>query len=161
MRLFFLAATAAALWSQPVAAQRTKASPSQPTKANKAENRLALSSRAEAEPTSRPLRMACAPIIGKVFDPEGQPLVGATLLVKGTHQVYVTDSEGKFTFSDPVYEGQVLAIGAAGYTTRDVLLADCNLPRLVLARAPTAHIKRSGKRAGQVTRFHRRTTNMR
>jgi hypothetical protein len=86
--------------------------------------------------------------------------MGATLLVKGTHQIYVTDSEGKFQLTDPVYEGQVLTIGAAGYNPQDVPLTDCTLPRLVLEKDPTARIKRNGKRAGQVTRLNNRNTNL-
>lgn len=87
--------------------------------------------------------------------------MGATLLIKGTHQVYVTDSEGKFQLTDPVYQGQEITVGAAGYISQDVALEDCSLPRLVLAMSPTAHIKRKGKRTGQVTRLNGRSTNMR
>ncbi|GAB3585392.1 hypothetical protein GCM10027345_33610 [Hymenobacter daeguensis] len=100
------------------------------------------------------------PLVGKVYDPNGAPLVGATLLVKGTHDIYVTDSEGKFLLSNTVYEGQQLTVGAAGYIPQDVPLTDCTLPRLVLEKDPTAHIKRSGKRIGQVTRLNNRRTNL-
>ena len=106
------------------------------------------------------MRLACAPLSGQVFDPNGQPLLGATLLIKGTHQVYVTDSEGKFLLTEPVYQGQVLTVQAAGYIARDVSLDDCTLPRLVLEQAVGAHIKRSGKRVGQVIRLDHRSTNM-
>ncbi|OGX83046.1 hypothetical protein BEN48_04655 [Hymenobacter glacialis] len=106
------------------------------------------------------MRLACAPIVGNVFEANGEPLRGATLLIKGTHQVYVTDSEGKFQFTDPVYEGQILTIGAAGYVSREIPLADCSLPRLVLAKEPTARIKQTGKRAGQVVRLNNRSTNL-
>ena len=142
----------------PAAAQRTATVSS---KAGNAQERLALSAQPEAEALARrPMRLACAPISGQVFDPNGEPLVGATLLIKGTQQVYVTDSEGKFRFTDPVYEGQVLAIEAAGYNTLNVALANCSIPRLVLERTASARIKRSGKRAGQVTRLNRRSTNL-
>lgn len=111
-------------------------------------------------PAARPARLACGPLIGQVFDPNGQPLVGATLLVKGTHDVYVTDAEGKFLLAAPVYEGQVLAVQAAGFVLREASLDDCILPRLVLERKPDARIKRTGKRAGQVTRLNNRSTNL-
>ncbi|GAB3288978.1 hypothetical protein GCM10027511_00510 [Hymenobacter humi] len=146
------------LWSAgPAAAQRASAS----SKTNNARKRIALARRSDADAEAGPMRLACAPLISKVYEPNGQPLMGATVLIKGTHQVYVTDSEGKFRFTDPVYEGQVLTIDAAGYTSLEVPLADCTLPRLVLAKAPTARIKRKGKRAGQVVRLHNRSTNMR
>ncbi len=146
--------------ARPVAAQRAASSTST---ANNARERLALATTRPEEKASaqRPLRLACAPLTGQVFEPNGQPLPGATLLVKGTHQVYVTDSEGKFQLTEPVYEGQVLAVGAAGYTTHDVALADCTLPRLVLEQAAGARIRRGGKRAGQVTRLNNRSTNLR
>ncbi|WP_082684980.1 carboxypeptidase-like regulatory domain-containing protein [Hymenobacter sedentarius] len=157
MRLLFLAAAFAVCGALPAAAQR--GSTASTSKSGNSRDRIALATRPNAA-AERPLRLACAPISGKVFDPNGQPLVGATLLIKGTQDVYVTDSEGKFRFTEPVYEGQVLAIEAAGYKTLNVPLADCAVPRLVLERAPSAHIKRSGKRAGQVTRLHNRNTNL-
>ena len=158
MRLFFLAAAVALVGGvRPAAAQRPD---SQPATARNTQERIALSSRPEATKAARPMRLACAPLIGKVFDPNGDPLVGATLLLKGTHDIYVTDSEGKFLLNDPVYEGQVLTVGAAGYNPQDVALTDCILPRLVLEKNPTAHIKRNGKRAGQVTRLNNRRTNL-
>ena len=147
MRLFFLALVLTALGSQqPVAAQRVGGA--RPPKAAQAPARLP----APARP-AKPARLACALAGSQVFDANGQPLAGATLLVKGTQRVYVTDANGQFQFTDPVYQGQVLVIDAAGYTTREVSLTDCTLPRLVLDQAPGARIKRSGKRAGKVIRL--------
>ena len=153
MKPFIFTLVAAALsWAQPALAQPGKAARKVPD----ASRRLALvASRADAAPArpARPARLACAPLGGQVFDPNGQPLAGATLLIKGTRKVYVTNEQGLFRFTDPVYEGQVLTVQAAGFTMQEVPLTDCNLPRLVLARAPQAHIQRSGKRAGQVIRM--------
>ena len=104
--------------------------------------------------------MACAPLIGQIYDPNGKPLLGATLLVQGTHQVYVTDSEGKFQITETVYQGQVLMVGAAGYLPQEVSLDDCTLPRLVLTPDPGARFKQRGKRAGQVVRLNRRNTTL-
>ncbi|OGX86201.1 hypothetical protein BEN47_01190 [Hymenobacter lapidarius] len=155
MRFLFLAAAIAASGTaHPAVAQGANTSMAQ---AGGADGRIALSSRSSSAAT-QPMRLACALIIGKVFEANGEPLRGATLVVKGTHQVYVTDSEGKFQFTDPVYEGQILTIGAAGYVSREIPLADCSLPRLVLAKAPTARIKQTGKRAGQVVRLNNRST---
>ena len=156
MRLVFLTMVAVLGWgTRPAVAQNTASSSS----TGNSQERIALSAR-PTETARRPARMACVPIVGTVFEPNGRPLMGATLLVKGTHEVYVTDSEGRFQLTNPVYEGQVLTVDAAGYTTQDVPLTDCSLPRLVLAKAPTAHIKRSGKRAGQVVRLNNRNTNL-
>ena len=140
----------------PAAAQSARANESAP--ANPRE-RLALSENRPAA-SSRRMRLACAPLAGQVFEANGRPLLGATLLLKGTHQVYVTDSEGKFLITDVVYQGQELTIGAAGYVTQDIALADCALPRLVLAKDPTARIRRNGKRTGQLIRLNGKNMDM-
>ena len=153
--LLIIAGLALAGGTQSAAAQGTRVNPPLP---GQPQERIALSAKPETRPRS--MQLACAPLLGIVFEPNGQPLVGATLLVKGTHQVYVTYSEGKFQITDVVYQGQELTVGAAGYRPQDVALNDCTLPRLVLAKDPTARIKRSGKRAGQVVRLNNRNTNL-
>ena len=141
--------------SQTVAAQSASTlSPSGNT-----QDRIAMASRPVSSAAARP-RLACAPLTGIIYEPNGRPLVGATLLIKGTHDVYVTDSEGKFRLTDPVYQGQTLVVGAAGYTPQEIALSDCTLPRLVLEQAEGARIKRNGKRAGQVVRLNNRNTNL-
>lgn len=154
MRILLATLAVLACAARPVAAQRARA-----TAAAGSPNRLALSG-GRSEARLRRLRLACAPLTGQVFEANGRPLLGATLLVKGTHQVYVTDAEGKFLITDVVYQGQQLTIGAAGYITQDVALDDCTLPRLVLAKEPTAHIRRTGKRAGQLIRLNGRSVDM-
>lgn len=155
-QLLFITGLALACGAQSAAAQGTRI---MPAAAGSTQSRIALATRAAAG--TQPMRLACAPLIGVVFDPNGQPLMGATLLVKGTHQVYVTDSEGKFQLTEAIYQGQELTVGAAGYRAQDIALEDCSLPRLVLEKIPGAHIRRTGKRAGQVTRLNNRSTNMR
>lgn len=154
--LLIIAGLTLACGVRPAAAQGTRVAPEA---AGSAQSPIALATRAAA--SARPMRLACAPLLGVVFEPNGQPLVGATLLVKGTHQVYVTDSEGKFQLTDAIYQGQELTVGAAGYRTQDIALEDCLLPRLVLEKLPGAYIKRTGKRTGQVIRLNNRSTNMR
>ena len=161
MHSYFLAAAVILLAqgsSQPVVAQSASTNPSSP--GGNVRERIAMSGRPAASSAARPIRLACAPLTGTIFEPNGRPLVGATLLVKGTHDVYVTDSEGKFLLTDPVYQGQTLVVGAAGYTPQEIALIDCTLPRLVLEQAEGTRIKRSGKRAGQVVRFNKRNTNL-
>ncbi|MET4075231.1 carboxypeptidase-like regulatory domain-containing protein [Hymenobacter sp. UYCo722] len=154
MRILLASFVLLACAARPAAAQSSSA-----TAAASAQNQLALSEgRTAASP--RRMRLACAPLMGQVFEANGRPLLGATLLVKGTHQVYVTDAEGKFLITDVVYQGQQLTIGAAGYVSQDVALEECTLPRLVLAKEPTAHIRRSGKRAGQLIRLDGKSVDM-
>ena len=159
MRIFLLMGVLATLCGpSPAAAQRPDSG--RPAPANGGRERIALSTRPDAASAARPARLACAPLGGEVYDANGKPLAGATLLVKGTHQVFVTDAQGQFLLSSPLYEGQVLVVEAAGFQPTDVPLDDCTLPRLVLARKPDARIKRSGKRAGQVVRLNHRNTNL-
>lgn len=156
-----LLSTAALAWAAPVQAQRGSKATARPVASPKstanarpgfnADRRLALAM-APTEAT-RPARMACAPLGGQVFDPNGRPLVGATLLVRGTQQVYVTNTDGKFQFTAPIYQDQVLEVQAAGFKFRQVPLTECTLPRLVLERVPEAQIRKNGKRAGQVIRM--------
>ncbi|MBD2767196.1 carboxypeptidase-like regulatory domain-containing protein [Hymenobacter sp. BT664] len=161
MRLFlFLIAITCAGITQSVMAQSTSRSDNSVD----TQGRITLSTQTNAPvpapAATRPMRLACVPLSGEVFDPNGRPLAGATLHVKGTQQVYVTDSEGMFLFTGPVYDGQEVTVGAAGYIPQDVALTDCNLPRLVLEQEPGARIKRSGKRSGQVLRLNNRNTNL-
>lgn len=156
MRLFLFAIFSFLAAIGPAAAQRAGNTPA--STANPQE-RIALAGADEA--ADRPLRLACAPLAGQVFDADGRPLAGATLLVQGTQRVYVTDAGGQFRFTEPVYQDQVLTVQAAGYVPREVPLADCTLPRLVLEQAAGARIKRSGTRAGQVTRLDNRSTTLR
>ena len=158
MRFIFLILAVISLCGiRPAAAQRAS---TLPIVSDKSQERIALANKPEV-PASRPLQMACAPLGGQVFEPNGQPLAGATLLIKGTNQVYVANSDGQFQLSETVYQGQILTVQAAGYVTQDIPLNNCVLPRLVLVRAAGARIKRSGKRAGQVTRLDNRSTNLR
>ncbi|MFD2721095.1 carboxypeptidase-like regulatory domain-containing protein [Hymenobacter monticola] len=153
--LFFALATICGTHSA-VAQQADSRTPA----AGNSQERIALSARPERAAPARP-RLACAPLMGTVYDPNGKPLVGATLLIKGTHDIYVTDSEGRFQLTDPVYEGQILDVQAAGYSLIEVPLDDCTLPRLVLAPMPTAKFKQRGKKEGQVIRLNHRSTNLR
>ncbi len=38
-------------------------------------------------------------ITGTIVDPDGQPLPGVTVVVKGSNQGTITDAEGKYSFS--------------------------------------------------------------
>ena len=155
MRLFFLTLAVAALGGTHVAAAQ-QADSRVPAPGN-SPDRIALSARPERAAPARP-RLACAPLTGTVYDPNGKPLIGATLLIKGTHETYVTDSEGRFQLTDPVYEGQILDVQAAGYGLIEVPLDDCTLPRLVLAPLPGAKFRQHGKKEGQVIRLNHRST---
>lgn len=58
-------------------------------------------------------------ITGKVTDAAGAPLVGATVLVKGTGRGGVTNDEGRFTLRQ-LSAGSSLLVSFAGYQTRQL-----------------------------------------
>jgi TonB-dependent SusC/RagA subfamily outer membrane receptor len=55
---------------------------------------------------------------GTVVDEAGEPIIGATVLVKGTNQGTVTDVDGSFTLTAPA--GGTLVVSYVGYTTKEV-----------------------------------------
>ncbi len=55
---------------------------------------------------------------GTVVDEAGEPIIGATVLVKGTNQGTVTDVDGSFTLTAPA-DG-TLVISYVGYATKEV-----------------------------------------
>ncbi|MEM8908818.1 MAG: SusC/RagA family TonB-linked outer membrane protein, partial [Bacteroidota bacterium] len=61
-----------------------------------------------------------APITGQVTNESGEPLIGATILIKGTSKGTITDFEGNFTIDAP--EGAVLEISYTGYASKEVTL---------------------------------------
>lgn len=62
-------------------------------------------------------------ISGKVLDQEGEPLIGATVLVKGTSIGANTDADGNFTISK-VPAGSVLTFSYIGFTPRNIKASD-------------------------------------
>ena len=65
-------------------------------------------------------------ISGTVTDPDGSPLIGASVLVKGTSVGTVTDFNGHFSLNVP--EGQnTIVISYTGYETQEVALGPSNV----------------------------------
>ncbi len=59
------------------------------------------------------------PVQGTIKDEDGQPLIGATVLIKGTATGTTSDMEGRFSLDLP--EGnEVLVISYTGYVTQEV-----------------------------------------
>jgi hypothetical protein len=60
-------------------------------------------------------------VSGKVIDENGDPIIGATIQIKGTGQGTVTDLDGNFTLSAPA-DG-TLVISYVGMKTQEVSVA--------------------------------------
>lgn len=54
-------------------------------------------------------------LTGRVLNPSGRPLPGATLSVQGTANIVSTDATGRFTLTLPTGTGNTLVAGYAGY----------------------------------------------
>ncbi|NCB83343.1 MAG: SusC/RagA family TonB-linked outer membrane protein [Bacteroidia bacterium] len=67
-------------------------------------------------------------VTGSVTDENGEPIIGASVMVKGTGQGSITDSNGNFTLSTS--SGGILVVSYVGYETQEVPVS-AN-PRIVL-----------------------------
>jgi TonB-linked SusC/RagA family outer membrane protein len=62
--------------------------------------------------------MAQQSIKGTLRNPAGEPLAGATVTVKGTNRMVVTDANGNFTIDAPA--GSVLVVSSVGYQGKEI-----------------------------------------
>lgn len=70
---------------------------------------------AEPIPIPAPTRTTTGTITGKVVDEKGEPLIGATVVVKGTNVAAVADLDGQFTLK--AAPGATLGITYVGYNS--------------------------------------------
>ena len=76
--------------------------------------------------------MAQKTITGTVLDEAAQPMVGASVVVKGTTKGAITDLDGKFIVSVP-NDATVLMFSFTGYTTQEVVIGASNVLNVTLA----------------------------
>ncbi|HET8573197.1 MAG TPA: TonB-dependent receptor [Edaphocola sp.] len=70
------------------------------------------------------------PIKGQVLDDKGEPVVGAAIQIKGTHQGTVTDADGNFSLEVPD-DDNTLVIRSVGFTTQEVQAGDGLQPLVI------------------------------
>lgn len=70
-------------------------------------------------------------VTGKVIDHTGEPVIGASVLVKGTTNGVITDFEGNFNLDIPSANA-VLVISYIGYKKIEIAANDKNIRRIVL-----------------------------
>lgn len=71
-------------------------------------------------------------IQGKVVDQNGEPIIGATIMVEGTSKGTVTDFDGDFSL-DGVANTDRIVVSYIGYNTRTLSAGDSELTRIVLS----------------------------
>jgi len=63
------------------------------------------------------------PVRGQVLDDKGEPVVGAAVQIKGTHQGTITDADGNFSLDVPD-DDNTLIIRSVGFTTQEIQAGD-------------------------------------
>ena len=69
-------------------------------------------------------------ISGKVIDQNGEPIIGANVVVKGTSNGVITDVDGNFTLS--VNPGDILRVTYVGYASQEIPAVSGKIMRIVL-----------------------------
>jgi hypothetical protein len=62
---------------------------------------------------------------GKVLDVQGDPIIGATVMEKGTHNGTITDAKGLFTLKTSLLKG-ILEVRYLGYQPKEVQITGDN-----------------------------------
>jgi len=104
------------------------------------------------DPPSAPPVISCSTVRGRILDHNNKGLVGATVAIKGTYEVFTTNSEGSYVVGIPVTGAQVLQVSAGGYTEKEVRLQDCSPITVTLEPLPSTRIKQHGKLKGTIKR---------
>jgi TonB-linked SusC/RagA family outer membrane protein len=73
-------------------------------------------------------------ITGTVLDSKNEPMVGASILLKGTTTGTITDIDGKFELKVPE-NAKTLSVSFAGFQSQDVTLGTSNVINVTLAEA--------------------------
>lgn len=73
-------------------------------------------------------------ITGTVSDEQGEPLIGASILVKGTTTGAVTDLDGTYSISVPAGQA-TLVFSYTGYVTKEVVTSASNVIDVTLAES--------------------------
>ncbi|HLK97186.1 MAG TPA: carboxypeptidase regulatory-like domain-containing protein [Hymenobacter sp.] len=107
---------------------------------------------AAQDPHSAPPAISCPTVRGRILDHNNKGLVGATVAIKGTYEVFTTNSEGSYVVNIPVTGAQVLQVSAGGYTEKEIRLQDCSPITVSLEPLPSTRIKQHGKLKGIIKR---------
>lgn len=94
-----------------------------------------------AEAASTTMRMTT--LRGKILDENGHPLVGATVLEKGSHRGVSTNADGEYAFAVPVGRAVTISYDYAGYTGEEIQLAGKSSHNVTLVPSDEAPAKRT------------------
>ena len=69
-------------------------------------------------PQNQSATVHASTVTGRVLDENGEPIIGASVSVKGTKVGTATDIDGKYSIQAP--QGSTLIVICVGYSTREV-----------------------------------------
>lgn len=111
---------------------------------------LACAAPAVAQTAPAPPAAAAPTVIqGQVIDEDGQPLPGATIIIKGTRNVYSTNADGLFALPSPKPTEQV-RVSLLGYTEAELAIRSNTTNAVTLQLLPGTRIKHGGKHNGRL-----------
>ena len=109
---------------------------------------------AQATMPGQPSELSCRILTGRVTDKFAYPLMGATVMLRrsggnkpGTTDAFSTNAEGQYmlTSKQPIPRNTVLEITAAGYTSLEVPLVNCQPLDVTLEPLPGTRFKSDGR----------------
>ena len=80
--------------------------------------------------------LAQGKVTGTVSDEEGEPLIGASVIVEGASGGVITDIDGRFNIQ--ASPGQTLCVSYVGYTSENVKIGTATDYKIILKSADTA-----------------------
>lgn len=92
------------------------------------QNKMIVISRKEVKSNDQAGRKT---ITGKIIDEKGEPVIGASIVIKGTSHGTITNLDGEYTLAD-VPENSTITISFVGYKTLTLFANDKALSKIVL-----------------------------
>jgi hypothetical protein len=99
-----------------------------------------------------PTEFSCRVLTGRVTDPFAYPLIGATVMLRSPDKTFKTDAfttnaEGQYmlTSKKPIFRNLILEITAAGYTSVELPLTNCQPLDVTLEPLPGTRFKSDGR----------------
>lgn len=80
---------------------------------------------------------------GKILDENGHPLVGATIIEKGSHRGVSTNADGEYAFAVPAGRAVTISYDYAGYTGEEIQLSGKSSHNVTLVPSDEAPTKRT------------------
>ncbi len=75
--------------------------------------------------------MAAVPVTGVIITGDGDPVIGATVIVKGTQIGVVADLDGQFRIEAPSV-GSVLVFSSVGYVTQEITVSSVTMLNVIM-----------------------------